>query len=64
VPAISGPIEATKRGALKVNATAVARIRVGNSSGSQIGAQAQIPRVKNPKIPTQISCTSRSCAYK
>jgi len=42
-----------KRGALKQNATAVARIRVGKSSGSQIGAQAQIPSVKNPKTPTQ-----------
>ena len=31
----------TKRGALKQNATAVARIRVGKTSGSQIGAQAR-----------------------
>jgi len=30
-----------KRGASKLNATAVARIRVGKSSGNRIGAQAQ-----------------------
>ena len=41
-----------KRGALKLNATAVARIRVGKSSGNQIGAQAQIPPVKKPKTVT------------
>ena len=40
VPAISGPIQEIKRGPLKQNAIAVPRIRVGNSSGSQIGAQA------------------------
>ena len=44
-----------KRGALKTNATAVPRIRVGNSSGSQTGAQAQMPRVKNPNTPTRNS---------
>ena len=38
-----------QRGALKQNATAVPRIRVGNSSGSQIGAHDQIPPVKKPK---------------
>ncbi|HYP38699.1 MAG TPA: hypothetical protein VEQ62_20425 [Stellaceae bacterium] len=43
VPAISGPTQEIQRGALKQKATAVPRIRVGNSSGSQIGAQAQIP---------------------
>jgi len=43
VSAISGPTQEIQRGALKQKATAVPRIRVGNSSGSQIGAQAQIP---------------------
>src|SRR6516225_9070188 len=37
VPAISGPTQEIERGALKQKATAVPRIRVGNSSGSQIG---------------------------
>jgi len=37
VPAISGPTQEIQRGALKQKATAVPRIRVGNSSGSQIG---------------------------
>src|SRR5215469_15518886 len=43
------------RGALKQNATAVPRIRVGNSSGSHTGAQAQMPSVKKPKTPTRTS---------
>jgi hypothetical protein len=46
VPAISGPMHEIQRGALKQKATAVPRIRVGKSSGSQTGAQAQIPPVK------------------
>src|SRR5207249_6964434 len=54
-PAISGPRQEMKRGALKQNATAVPRIRVGNSSGNQTGAQAQIPSVKKPKTPTKTS---------
>jgi hypothetical protein len=41
--------------ALKEKAIAVLRIRVGNSSGSQISAQAQIPNVKKPNTATQNS---------
>ena len=44
-----------QRGALKQKATAVPRIRVGNGSGSQIGAQAHIPPVKRPKTVTAAS---------
>ena len=50
--------------ALKLNATAVARIRVGKSSGNQIGAQAQIPREKKPKMPTQNNSTRTSWAHR
>ena len=35
-PAISGPRQEMNRGALKQNATAVPRIRVGNSSGNHL----------------------------
>src|SRR6516225_2384308 len=42
-PAIRGPAQEIHRGALKQNATAVPRTRVGNSSGSHTGAQAQMP---------------------
>jgi hypothetical protein len=52
VPAINGPEAEIQRGALKQTATAVLRIRVGNSSGSQIGAQDQMPPLKNPKTLT------------
>jgi hypothetical protein len=48
-----------KRGPLKQNAIAVPRIRVGNNSGSQIGAQAQMPIEKKPKTATQTSRTMR-----
>ena len=46
VPAISGPMQAMRRGALNIKAMAVPRILVGNNSGSQTGAHAQMPRVK------------------
>jgi len=59
VPAIKGPIHEMKRGPLKQNAIAVPRIRVGNNSGSQIGAQAQMPIEKKPKTATQTSRTMR-----
>ena len=38
------PTHEMKRGALKLNATAVARMRVGNSSGSQIGCPSAKPQ--------------------
>ncbi len=60
MPAIRGPVQEMKRGALKAKATAVPRMRVGNSSGSQTGAQAQMPKVKNPKTPTRNSTTPMS----
>ena len=37
-----------KRGALKMKPDAVARMRVGNSSGSQIGVHEKTPWMKNP----------------
>jgi hypothetical protein len=55
ISAISGPMQEIQRGALKQKATAVPRIRVGNNSGSQIGAQAHIPPVKKPKTVTATS---------
>ena len=48
VPATSGPIQAMKRGVLKQNAAPVARILVGNSSGSHTGIHEYRPRLKNP----------------
>ena len=39
-------VEAMKRGALNANAMAVARMRVGNSSGSHTGIHEYCPRLK------------------
>jgi hypothetical protein len=46
VPARSGPSQDIKRGALKINDTAVARTRVGNSSGIQHARIVNAPNVK------------------
>src|SRR6516162_443412 len=64
VPAIRGPAQEIHRGALKQNATAVPRTRVGNSSGSQIGAHDQMPVVKKPKTATATSNAPIPCAHR
>ena len=48
MPAISGAAAEISRGALKMKPAAVARIRVGNSSGSHIGVHEKKPWMKNP----------------
>jgi hypothetical protein len=46
-PEISVPIAARNRGPLKINPTAVARIRVGKSSGSQADIQVNCPEASS-----------------
>src|ERR1041385_632222 len=58
-PAVSGPKNATNRGALNPKLTAVARMRVGYASGSQVGHQLYWPRVKNALIAETIRITVR-----
>src|SRR5919201_6561663 len=48
VPVTSGPMKAMKRGALKQKLTAVARMRVGNASGSHTGHHVYWPSEKDP----------------
>ena len=47
-PEISGPVQAISRGVLNTKAVAVARTRVGNSSGSQAAIQVYWPDTKMP----------------
>jgi hypothetical protein len=48
VPVTSGPTKAMKRGALKQKLNAVARMRVGNASGSHTGHHVYWPSEKDP----------------
>ena len=52
------------RGALKQNATAVPRIRVGNSSGSQHAIQVYWPDTKAPLNAAAIRTKVRSCVQR
>src|SRR5690349_7083628 len=47
-PEISGPVQAINRGVLNTKAVAVARTRVGNSSGSQAAIQVYWPDTNAP----------------
>jgi hypothetical protein len=62
-PANSGPRKATKRGALNANAIPVARMRVGNNSGSHTAIHEYWPSVKKPLIAATTSNRFRSVTH-
>ncbi len=50
-PEISGPTQAIRRGMLNTKPAAVARMRVGNSSGSHADIQVYCPETNTPENP-------------
>src|SRR5262249_62009205 len=59
-PETSGPVHEIRRGALNTNAVAVARTRVGNSSGSHADIQVNWPDTKMPLNAPANSSSVRS----
>src|SRR2546430_15507273 len=64
VPATSGPRKAINRGALKQKLTAVARIRVGYTSGSQVGHHVYCPSEKAPLTALTSKSNDRPCVQR
>jgi peptide/nickel transport system permease protein len=63
-PEMSGPVHAISRGVLNTKAVAVARTRVGNSSGSQHAIQVYWPDTNTPLNAAAISTKVRSCVQR
>jgi hypothetical protein len=60
VPEVNGPTQAIKRGALNTNPAPVARMRVGNSSGSHTAIQVYCPVANHPSPAAATSRRVRS----